>query len=93
MAKNYQEMVVGTAHNVSMNSTYGLGVLHVVRGNTDVHFYGSVNGTDYTEIEEFTASEIKELVKCNSFKVSGSASDLTTSIGTSKVYISTTIGD
>ena len=90
---NYQEIVVGTAHNVSMNSLYGNGIIQIDYGNTAVTLWGSINGTDYVVLETFSADTIKELVKCNNFKVSGSSSDITTSIGTSKVYITTSIGD
>lgn len=90
---NYQEIVVGTAHVVSMNSTYGNGVIQIDYGNTPVTLWGSINGTDYVVLETFSADTIKELVKCNNFKVSGSSSNIATSIGTSKVYISTSIGD
>ena len=90
---NYQEIVIGTAHVVSMNSTYGNGVIQIDRGDTDVTLWGSINGTDYVALETFSADTIKELVKCNNFKVSGSSSDIAQGIGTSKVYISTSIGD
>ncbi len=93
MASKTVEMAVGTAYSPSMHSTYGKGVIQVVKGNTNVSLYGSLDGTNYVLIETFSASAIKEVVKCNYFKISGSASDTTTVIGTSKFFITTSTGE
>lgn len=78
-----------------LSGSGGLGVLQVIYHSATVYLHGSVNGTDYTLIESFAESEIKELVLCPYFKYSGSATDEddATDLGANhKVLISETRG-
>jgi hypothetical protein len=84
------QLAVGTVFHPNMKNASGQGVIQIVKGNTNVYLYGSLNGTDYVLIETFSADTIKELVLCDKFKISGSATDQTTTIDTSKAYISET---
>lgn len=84
------QLAVGTEFNPNMKNAGGQGIIQIVKGDTNVHLYASLNGTDYVLIETFSADTIKELVLCDRFKISGSATDQTTSIGSSKAYISET---
>ena len=93
MASKTVEMAVGTAYSPSMHSTYGNGVFQVVKGNTNVSLFGSLDGTNYVLLETFTASTIKEVVKCNYYKISGATGDQTTSVGTSKFFITASTGE
>lgn len=72
----------------------GAGVLQVVYDSATIYLHGSLNGSDYTLIESFSASTIKEVVLCPHFKYSSSATDETASgsLGTHKVIIDETRG-
>ena len=83
------QVTQGTAFNPKMGDG-SKGVIQVNHGDTDVTLFGSIDGTNYIKIETFTADTIKEVVLCESFKVSGSDANTTTSIGTSTVHISET---
>ena len=84
------QLAVNTEFNPNMKNAGGQGIIQIVKGDTNVHLHASLNGTDYVHIETFSVDTIKELVLCDRFKISGSATDQTTQIGTSKVYISET---
>ena len=84
------QIVVGTAFHPNMKNASGQGVIQIVKGDTDVTLYGSINGTDYAFIETFDASTIKEIILCPNFKVSAATDGTFTSIGSSTVFIDET---
>jgi hypothetical protein len=84
------QVVVGTAFNPNMKNSNGQGVLQIVKGDTNVTLYGSINGTDYALIETFDASTIKEIILCPYFKVSAATDGTFTTIGSSTVFIDET---
>ena len=68
------------------------GVIQAVHdGSNDAHLWGSLNGTDYTLVESFTSSVIKEIVLCTYFKISSNASSDSGTVGAgTKVFIDET---
>ena len=68
------------------------GVIQAVHdGTNNAYLWGSLNGTDYTLVESFEADAIKEVVLCAFFKISGSSSSDTGTVGgTTKVFIDET---
>tara|TARA_R110000796_G_scaffold24643_8_gene69980 strand:+ start:1159 stop:1431 length:273 start_codon:yes stop_codon:yes gene_type:complete len=84
------QLAVGTEFNPNMKNSNGQGVLQIVKGDTNVTLYGSVNGTDYALIETFDASTIKEIILCPYFKVSAATDGTFTTIGSSTVFIDET---
>ena len=80
-----------TAYNPKMGDG-SRGVVQVVHdGSNDAHLWGSLNGTDYTLVESYSAGAIKEVILCAYFKISPSSSDHTGSVGgTTKVFIDET---
>ena len=80
--------------NPRFKNSNGAGVLQVIYDNATIYLHGSLNGTDYTLIESFSESEIKELVLVPYFKYSSSATDEDASgaLGTHKVIIDETRG-
>ena len=80
-----------TAYNPKMGDG-SRGVVQVVHdGSNDAHLWGSLNGTDYTLVESYSAGAIKEVVLCAYFLVSGSSTDATVDVGgTTKVFIDET---
>ena len=68
------------------------GVIQAVISGTDyAYLWGSLNGTDYTLVESFEASVIKEIVLCPYFKISSSASSDSGAVGAgTKVFIDET---
>jgi hypothetical protein len=86
------KLAAGTNFVPRLSTSSGKGVLQVDYGNTTVYLWGSIEGSHWTLIESFTADAIKEVVLTPFFVVSGNASDQTTGIGTSQVWISETRG-
>ncbi len=80
--------------NPRFKNSNGAGVLQVVYGSATIYLHGSLNGSDYTLIESFSESEIKEVVLVPYFKYSSSATDedASGSLGTHKVIIDETRG-
>ena len=66
----------------------------MIYDSATIYLHGSLNGSDYTLIESFSESEIKELVLVPYFKYSSSATDENASgaLGTHKVLIDETQG-
>lgn len=66
----------------------GKGIIHVDVGDTSpLYLWGSLNGTDYVVIENFSVDTIKELTLCPYFRLSGSNANSAASVGTGKAYI------
>lgn len=86
------KLTAGTDFSPRLSRSSGQGIIQVDYGDTTVYLWGSVEGKHWTLIESFTADAIKEVVLTPFFVVSGSASDQTTPIGTSQVWISETRG-
>ena len=88
------QLTQGEAYTAQIQASYGTGVLQVIYGSATIYLHGSLNGSDYTLIESFSASTIKEVVLCPHFKYSSSATDETASgsLGTHKVIIDETRG-
>ena len=84
------QLAVGTEFNPNMKNAGGQGIIQIVKGDTNVHLYASLNGTDYVLIETFYASTIKEIILCPYFKVSAATDGTFTSIGSSTVFIDET---
>jgi len=80
-----------TAYNPKMGDGSRGVVQAVIDGSNNAYLWGSLNGTDYTLVDSFTADAIKEVVLCAYFLVSGSATDATVDVGgTTKVFIDET---
>lgn len=86
------KLAAGTNFLPRLSSSSGQGIVQVDYGDTTVYLWGSIEGSHWTLIESFTADAIKEVVLTPFFVVSGNASDQTTGIGTSQVWVSETRG-
>ena len=82
------------SYGTTLSRSSGQGIIQVIRGDNDISLYGSLNNSDYTLIETFGASTIKEVALPTFIVASTSASDHTdaTSFGTSKIIVEETIG-
>jgi len=80
-----------TAYNPKMGDGSRGVVQAVISGGNNAYLWGSLNGSDYTLVDSFTANAIKEVVLCAYFLISGSATDATVDVvaGT-KVFIDET---
>jgi len=80
------------ASSLPLDGTGMRGVVAITKGNTNVTLCGSLDGTTYYVIEEFTASTLKEITLVPYFKVNG-ANDVTMddTIGNSTCNIFTNI--
>ena len=80
-----------TAYNPKMGDGSRGVVQAVIDGSNSAYLWGSLNGTNYTLVDSFTADAIKEVVLCAYFLVSGSSANATTAVGgTTKVLIDET---
>jgi len=72
----------------------GAGVIQVKHdGANNIFLHGSVNGTNFAFIKEYTADTIEEVILAPFLRISGSQTNSeNTSVGTSAAYLSETRG-
>jgi hypothetical protein len=89
------QLTQGESYASTLRRSGGAGVLQVIYGSATIYLHGSLNGSDYTLIESFSASTIKEIVLCPHFKYSSSSDPDAAgdgALGTHKVIIDETQG-